>query len=492
MEFVVVAALAFIGKELSTAREPRFKVNEIEKKTHVNQFPFNDDTHPETREENQLNKQFNNKLLNENYNLQPFFKRAGGMQNSNNELKQTKLEHMTGSDSLKRVKASEDVQEIPHPNVKENTLYNGKYNNLNDEDRLATYKSALTNNKMFQNVTPVDKVQVGRGLNTDSVAKGGFHQNIRILPENANSYNKQTFNGRVVSGKGVTMKQSLHGQVESHAPASFYKESDRPLEKGRSVYTAPSGEARDYSLNKTNRGNVNDHAGNLTGKTASSFSQMSTRQNDSTLPGTYGAGPASRIGAASSGNYLVHDTDREQCGVAINAARASSGQSIYYQDKMKTTTKETTACNTFTGGLVGQTRGTAGEYHANMTQREGTSKSYSGNAGSVVAANPTYSTARAAQQYHKREDVQGSWSPLPGRTNENDDPTNIVNARFKEDNTGTTFTGILKATGVNNYVSKMQLGQIEQKLPIQQHEQNFSLAKTQLQNNPYSAKPFSE
>ena len=116
--------------------------------------------------------------------------------------------------------------------------------------------------KFRRNETPIEKVQVGPGINAgyNATPKGGFHQlevNNVIRPKTIDelrvlSNPKETFKGRVVGGKALNDKRELAAQVFKHRP-------DTTFEHGPSRYFTTTGAYKKGKkraavvLNQTNR-----------------------------------------------------------------------------------------------------------------------------------------------------------------------------------------------------------------------------------------------
>ena len=116
--------------------------------------------------------------------------------------------------------------------------------------------------KFRRNETPIEKVNVGPGLNAgyNATPKGGLHQfevNNIVRPKDVDdlrvlSNPKQTFKGRVVGGKALNDKRTLLSQVFKNRPDTTY-------EHGPSRYFTTTGAHKREKkrativLNKTNR-----------------------------------------------------------------------------------------------------------------------------------------------------------------------------------------------------------------------------------------------
>jgi hypothetical protein len=441
MEFLLIGGLAFIGYEISKSpgkvQEATYK--KIER--NANEYPFKSDARIST---NPANMPFDTQ--------QPYFRREGGMSSSmNNQIKTRTLENFTGNNNLDfqskkeqvcLFKPSENVQNIYGTPALSDETYN-------------RYKSST----MMNNVSPIEKQQVGPGLNTsgDVAAKGGFHQYFRILPTNVGDYKNNTLEGRVISGKGITENRTSNAVQEVYKPKTYYEQSEHPTMAGKSAFSAATHQSV-ITPDVTNRENFHEHLGIAKGADALQSSQNVTRVGNVPLR-CLPQGGASRENAAtgsySVANYLVHETDRENCGVVTNANDQSSGNYV------------------------------KGSQIANMTQREGTSTSYSGAAGFYNNAQSNYSTAYNADVYHNREDLQVEYTNNPGRMNLREDPYNIVNSMKVRDDAKSQRVNI--ATVPNSMRTQGKPGRIENapKVTESNPRQDFGLISKTLENNPY-------
>ena len=428
MEIAVIAGLAFLGSE----------INKTYNKEQTNTKPIIQQK----------------KIQHQNVpHMQPFYKREGGMNLSNkNDIKTRTLETFTGSTDYSYAPKKEQQPLFkPHENIQ--NIYGNK---TMSDDVFKRYQTGLTMN----NVSPIEKQQVGPGLNTpeDVAARGGFHQFFRIMPDNVGAYKKNSFGGRVISGKGITEAPTKAPNQVVHKPETYFEQSQHPTMQSKSAFNAPVAHSV-ISPDCTNRGNSNSHIGVAKGPDASQSHINGTRVGNVPL-NSLPTGAASRQDFGSGGytvsKYLTHETDRENCGVVTNANDQSSGSYIL------------------------------GQQQANPTSREGTTKGYSGSAGFYSTAQSNYSTAYNADSYHKREDVQKSYTPNGGNMNLRQDAQELVGStKIRNDcnNQSPTIASI-----PNSLTVKGDIGHIEYtpKLPECNPHQDLSIASSILQNNPYA------
>ena len=311
----------------------------------------------------------------------------------------------------------------------------------------------------MNNVSPIEQQQVGPGLNSSSdvSARGGFHQYFRILPNNVGEYKKNNFEGRVISGKGMTENRTMEQKQEVYKSKAYYEQCEHPTMKGKSVFNAPATQSQ-ISPDCTNRGSYHEHNGIAKGSDAFQSRVHGTRNGNITL-NSLPTGGASRentaTGSYAVSKFLTHETDRENCGVVTNANDQNSGNYV------------------------------KGSQLANMTQREGTSKSYSGSAGFYNNAQSNYSTAYNADQYHKREDLQVEHTPNAGNMNLRQDANQITGSmKIREDHNSHRVNIATVPTSMN---IQGKLGAIENAPKISEcnPRQDFGLVAKTLENNPY-------
>ena len=455
MEVAAVVALAIFGYELSkSGRNPSRQHREIPKEKLTNGFPFETDIHPPTMEEH---------ILNNNYNWQPANGMRGMGANNTETISKTKMETFTGNDDVfyKNKKECEPmfapesgrgfVNGVPPPN--EEVYYD-------------QYKSSLTDSKMFQNVSPIEKMNIGPGLRTTETAKGGHHQYLRILPDSVNSYQKQTFQGRVVAGKAVTTEPSEKPHMETTKPETSWEYDRRPNEKSRAASTAAAARSH-IDPSCTNRGNPLEHYGSLfdVRSSAPSVHDISiTRSKDRTENCSYEYGnpqqQASGAGAYTNGTYLVHDTNRAECDpqTVLNAAMGNKGHTMG-SAAPRMTTKETTAANCYTA--------------------------------------PASSIAKSMYvkdiHYTLDESLESkAYVPGPQNMNVLQDPNSVMQNVIAESDENTHESlGPLKARGINNHTSMGNMGTMLDRSELGPFpDRADGVALSQLVDNPYAIKSF--
>jgi len=438
MEIAILAGMAILGNELTKTSKLKNKINEKPIRKEGNQYPF------QGNKENPADFKYNQ--------FQPFFQREGGMSlSNNNEIKTRTLEGFTGiNNSDFQYKKEQSCLFKPEENIQ--NIYGAPA--IPDDLQKRYQASSLMNN-----VAPIAKQQVGPGLNVDDDvdAKGGFHQYFRVLPNNVGVHNKNTLQARTVAGKSMTENSTLPTEINSYKPKTYFDQCDHPTMPTKHVINAPTTQS-EFDMKLNNRGASNQHAGIAKGTTGHSSSINGTRVGSIPLQ-SLPTGGASMENAATGGyavsKYLVHESDRENCGDVTNAHNNS-------------------------GNYV------KGKQMANMTQREGTSKGYSGNAGFYNEAQSNYSTAYNANQYYNRENLQVDHTPNPGNMNIRENANSIMGSvKVREDCNGNRPSNGMLPNSMN---VQGKPGHIEHAPKISEcnPRQDFGLASQILKNNPYA------
>lgn len=353
-------------------------------------------------------------------NMVPYFSSGKKQNTPNSGLKERRLETFTGIDNLDYQKK----QEITEPFFKPSKNV-GNVNGSgvpSDKERLQRYN---VTGKMH-NIGPVEKVYVGPGLNIDpnEVARGGFHDMFRIMPDNVNSYSKQTFAGRIIPGKGLTTERN-HGPTENviNRPKVEYTLNNRPA----MATIAPNKNAKvkeNFAMRDTVRSKTaSEHPINLYGsamgpnahKLVNEEHYLNKDDNNCTQ---HAFGPSSSAGRGGYAvtKFLTHGSDRESCGVVTNVHMKSgnvynngdgpeptlrdttqhnntggtnvhmkSGNVYNNGDGPEPTLRDTTQVNSYGGGHVNQSSMNAGghvstSFSVDTTHRDTTSVSYGGTA----------------------------------------------------------------------------------------------------------------
>ena len=158
----------------------------------------------------------------EHNNMVPFFG-SNLKQNMNPTHGRTLFNYQNGSDDHYQQKKEVGLFFEPKKNVGNVYGHQNANINLNDRFRVSNYRN---------NETPIEKIQVGPGLNKGFTAmpSGGFHQGDSrdyILPKKVNETRtlnnpKVTYKGRILSGKKIS-KRGVTTDVHKRQPERYYK-----------------------------------------------------------------------------------------------------------------------------------------------------------------------------------------------------------------------------------------------------------------------------
>ena len=260
---------------------------------------------------------------------------------SSDVQKQRTMETFTGTDDNVFWRKKQEVENMFQPTQNLSYINGTPVNNVNNrQDR---YSGSLT--QKMDGVAPIEKINVGRGLNKgDSAATGGFHDSFRILPENINGYKKNSFGGRVLTGKGVTSQRDAVPHIEQHEkPERFYSYCQREVAPGRSQYTKQQHRGK-VAMNETNRGTCNEfvHIGVAIPETLAPTNRADgTRTYDSTKCNMTGNPHMQVLGNnPENGTYIMPEGERENCGTVTNAHYEGYSSSNRYQDAANPTLRE--------------------------------------------------------------------------------------------------------------------------------------------------------
>ena len=253
----------------------------------------------------------------------PFF-RSEKSQNTNDMVKDRRLETFTGVNNLDYIQKTERVADAPVKGL--TNIYGTTFSP--DMERYNGY----TTNMMHNNVSPVEKQYVGPGLgiSPEQSASGGFHQRLRVMPDNVNGYRKNTFGGEIIVGKShingrdtTSDQQSDRVLEKTHLTAGEQGAIGmRPLDAshghvhGPTVYS-DGHPSLSVSNNRSQEGSMCLGGPLTTGQGAPGpyqQSQESTRTSERVLPQCV-VGGQHRPGAAGGGyqnaHYFVNEGERE-------------------------------------------------------------------------------------------------------------------------------------------------------------------------------------
>jgi hypothetical protein len=163
----------------------------------------------------------------------PYFKSAR-TQNTNDDLKQRRMEGHTGSAPSWQHKKESPAFFKP---TSQNVLSSGSSGN---GPTYETMRKVSAVSGVQNNVLPFEQVQVGRGVGLDpkTPAGDGFHSTYRVMPIDHSSYKKNSLESRPNHGGAVNSARQIDPKFHSKSVPRFYTMDRRPMEKGRAVMTA--------------------------------------------------------------------------------------------------------------------------------------------------------------------------------------------------------------------------------------------------------------
>jgi hypothetical protein len=245
----------------------------------------------------------------------PYF-RSEKSQNTNESLKDRRLQTFSGLDNMDHMSKTEIVAPPPVRGIA--NMHGSLF-----EPNIDVYKNALSGKD--HSASPVVQQQVGPGLGIDPVTSsdGGFHQFFRIMPDNVNGYRKNTFAGDVVHGGSAVSNRPLDSFENTRESLSVNLTDDEMRTVGERSFHAKTPAAvsaprqnAPYHLKSTNGENLNTcNSGSVFSNTAGTYtSQQFTRDTDRTMDartplggGFVGTNP----GGYQNAQYLHHATERE-------------------------------------------------------------------------------------------------------------------------------------------------------------------------------------
>lgn len=167
----------------------------------------------------------------------PFFS-SMKKQHTNDDIKQRRMELFTGqqTDATWKHKKEADAMFKPTP---QNLNSNGSSGNAPTYETMRK-QSAVSG--IQNSVLPFEQVQVGRGvgLNPATPAGDGFHSMYRVMPVDASSYKRNTFEARPNHGAAMNSAREVDPKYYSKGVSRFYTMDRRPMEKGRAAATGPA------------------------------------------------------------------------------------------------------------------------------------------------------------------------------------------------------------------------------------------------------------
>lgn len=278
----------------------------------------------------------------------PFF-RSAKTQNTNDVVKQTRLETFTGANGLDTsmtgtYRNKREVEAMFRPeDTAAAVTSSGSIGNRPVERDLQRFEPGV----MHNNVLPADQVHVGRGVGVgpDVAATDGFHPMYRVPVKNVGEYKKNTLQGRVNHGAPPitnTASQAERPQyrVSASTGALVYDMDRRPLERGRAAVLAPA-EIPEPDAPRRARVHDVDRFGNPARKGHEVRVAAESRHGGRDDPDRNKALPVINVGAATSGvgafTHAGFDASRLECqqrehaggsgfvSAPVSATRAQAG-----------------------------------------------------------------------------------------------------------------------------------------------------------------------
>lgn len=328
----------------------------------------------------------------------PFF-RSAKSQNTNDAVKQTRLETFTGANALDgsatgtwRPKQEVEAMFPPSAGAVPVTSGGSAGNQLNRGGETERYETSVMQN----NVMPAPQVRVGRGVGVgpDVAATDGFHPMYRTMLKNVGEYKKNNLPGRVNHGGAAVSKTASQAKqpqvaVNRNPGGTVLDLENRPLLPTLAAVTAPAerpgqaplrrpllatearsgnpalgaaglvervtGEARlgyECGADHPDRNrslpplNVAVAAAGVGGYTAFSVddARLSSQQREmTTYDGGFAVGPSAR---QASPGFLLPPTQRDMTGAsgymgALGGGAAALGSAVHRQDEARHTLRET-------------------------------------------------------------------------------------------------------------------------------------------------------
>lgn len=319
MEVVAVAALAILGYELKgkTPRPQRASQPPV-----INRLIYSSDQAPTVPP--MRNVEFDvNASANMPYhnNMVPFFG-SQGAQNTNDSVKQSRLNTFTGTDG-DFYKSKSDPTNRVNPEETKTNIYGNPV--MSDEERMRNFANPTFYNNVNADPTSNQQVGPGLGLPIGRASAGGFHPDsvMRVLPGNVNEHRVNQLDSlQATAGHSSITGISGHtGESVKTIVPRFYNESQHPTMPTGGVLNAPMA-----PTSQENKDTTRGLEGGLWGAGASSHVGAQGKITDYNPRGRKLADecamapmPAMNMGSTSrAGVYHMPETDREKCTPILN------------------------------------------------------------------------------------------------------------------------------------------------------------------------------
>ena len=249
MEALVIATLAGLGWTLSTKKEQVSKRDPTPQPTLAPRgASYTDD---DSRPSDQLHAFSEDAIA--RWNASQFPERTGiisplyssmRVQNTNDDVKQRRLEQFTGNDITWKQKR--EVEQLFKPTPQQ-------IDSSGSEGNAPAYLNTTIGDSVtqIQNSTlPFQQIRVGPGIDVpmDVPAADGFHSMYRAMPVNGYAHKSREMAGSIIPGGAENQQQLVDPTVPHNKPPRVYDMSRRPLEQGRSSVTGPSVRGRHTSI----------------------------------------------------------------------------------------------------------------------------------------------------------------------------------------------------------------------------------------------------
>jgi len=258
MEALVIATIAGLGWTLSATKTTPKPETEIVPTLMPRAMNINDESRPSE----QLDAFSEDAVA--RWNASKFPERTGiisplyssmRVQNTNDDVKQRRLEQFTGNDITWKKKR--EIEQLFKPKPQ-------NIDSSGSEGNMPTYLQSSIADSLTQKQNsslPFEQIRVGPGIDVpiDVPAADGFHSMYRSMPVDGYAHKSREMAGDIIPGAAENQQQLVDPTVPHNTPARVYDLSRRPLEKGRSTVTGPSVRGRHTSIHPIN--GVDPHSG---------------------------------------------------------------------------------------------------------------------------------------------------------------------------------------------------------------------------------------
>lgn len=365
MDIVIVGLIAILGNEYNKRQH---KHNKTEKRLDT-QMTIDDANRYNINKKIQYEKNFqHNNMVPFIKSKQMFYKPGDTVIDDNNR----RLELFTGNLMEKEEIKKREMNAMFKPQ-KNDTATVHHINPIN-QTNLERYVPS----DYLRNDLPFDQQRIGPGLGTDAIAKGGFHDTFRVVPDNINSYKvHKGMKGRVIFGKS-----SIDNRTEIENESKYFDKttylSQRPLMESKAIVNGSTYQNTTNLVNtmkstcKTfeNPNGLNPFS--TDSKIIDNTLTTYTRDDDHCKPGFIGNPSRQDVGSLNENTtFIVKETDRGQCGQITNVTENTKSIYSTYDDVAKNTLRQTNECNTYNSNALSLTPASyENDYTAKHVKRE--------------------------------------------------------------------------------------------------------------------------